>query len=83
MYFNPNSTILAGVSQATLQQWLTDAQTAYSQLVTGGRPVTVSYDGKSVSYTAADVTKLESWIVSLQKQLGVNIGRRALRPYFR
>jgi hypothetical protein len=81
--FDPNGTILAGLPAVTLQQWLTVAQTAYMQLATGGKPVTVSYDGKSVTYTAAEGAALQSFIGLLQRQLGINRGRRAIRPYFR
>ena len=81
--FNPNRTILAGVPVATLQLWLGQAQTAYAALVTGGKAQSLSYDGKSVTYSQANRGDLESWISLLQRQLGVNHGRRALRPYFR
>lgn len=81
--FDPNNTILAGQPSATLQVWLTQAQTAYMQLVTEGRPVTVSYDGKSVTYERSNDAALQNWIGLLQRQLGMNVGRRALRPYFR
>ncbi len=81
--FNPNNTILSGQPPATLQLWLTTAQNAYAQLVTGAKTVSVSYDGKSATYTAADQTALVQWIGLLQRQLGINRGRRALRPYFR
>jgi hypothetical protein len=81
--FNPNGTILAGLPPATLQQWLTTAQTAYMQLVTGGKPVSVGYDGKQVTYTVAEGAQLQAWIGLLQRQLGINHGRRAIRPYFR
>ena len=81
--FNPNNTILAGVPQAELQKWLTQAQCAYRQLVTEGRPVTVSYDGKSVTYERTNAAGLQNWIGLLQRQLGISSGRRALRPYFR
>jgi gpW protein len=81
--FNPNNTILAGQPRPTLQLWLTQAQAAYMQLVTGGKPVSVAYDGKSVTYTAANQADLAQWIGLLQRQLGINRGRRALRPFYR
>jgi hypothetical protein len=62
---------------------LSEAQAAYAQLITGGKPVSVSYDGKSVTYTAAEQAGLVQWIGLLQRQLGINHGRRALRPFFR
>jgi transposase-like protein len=81
--FNPRQTILAGVSQATLQQWLTQAQQAYADLVSGAKVVSVGYDGKTATYTQAQRADLEAWIELLQRQLGRGGRRRALRPYFR
>jgi hypothetical protein len=63
--------------------WLTQAQNAYQLLLIGGKPVSVAYDGKSVTYTAANQADLVQWIGLLQRQLGVNRGRRALRPFYR
>ncbi len=76
----------AGVPQATLQTWLTEAQIALHTLVTGGKPVTVSYgmgDGqKSVSYQRTDEAKLRYHIEELKKLLGMNRGRSAIRTRF-
>lgn len=83
MQFEPNRTILAGTPATTLRSWLTAAQSAYNALMTGGSEVTVAYDGKSVTYVAADVGRLEAYIVLLQRQLGINRGRRAMRLWFR
>jgi hypothetical protein len=81
--FDPNKTILAGIPRATLQQYLADAQAAYASLMAGGRPVSVGYEGKTVTYSAANRGDLENWIGLLQRQLGMNCGRRAIRPYYR
>jgi hypothetical protein len=82
--FNPNDSILAGSPHATLQCWLKDAQQAYAELASGQKAVTVSYDGKSVTYSAAQSGSLTNWIELLQRQLGIRSrGRRAIRPYFR
>jgi hypothetical protein len=83
MYFNPAGSLVAGQSVVTLRQWLSDAQTALAALMTGRREVVVAYDGKSVTYSAANRSDLEAWISLLQQQLGLNKGRRALRVYFR
>lgn len=84
MRFNPQGTILWGQSQATLQTWLNLAQIAYNNLLTGGLPVTVSYEGKSVTYRVGQEADLANYINMLQRQLGNrSAGRRALRPYFR
>jgi gpW len=84
MRFNPAGTILAGISQATLQANLTAAQTAYNQLMIGGMAVSVAYEGKSVTYLPGQEGRLAEYINMLQRQLGnCSAGRRALRPYFR
>ena len=81
--FNVNNTVVAGMSQAQLQAALTSAQQAYVQLVSGVRIATVSYDGKSVSYRSSDISQLNAFIMLLQRALGINFGRRAIRPLFR
>jgi hypothetical protein len=81
--FDPSRTVLAGQPAATLQAWLTSAQQAYAALMIGQSEITVGYDGKTVTYVQADVARLEGFITLLQRQLGVNAGRRALRPWFR
>lgn len=82
MRYNPNNSILAGVSRDTLTLWLTQAQQAMADLMMGAKVVTVSYEGKNVSYTPADSAKLTEWIAMLQAQLSGKRTRRALRPYF-
>lgn len=83
MNFDLNGTILAGTTTEQRRSWLIDAQAKYALLMTGGQPVSVGYDGKSVTYTAADATKLENWINTLLMSLGMARTRRAIRPYFR
>lgn len=81
--FDPNRTALAGLPVATLQAYLTAAQAAYNNLMVGGKVVTAAYDGKSVTYTQADIGRLESYIMLLQRMLGINRGRRPMVPIFR
>jgi hypothetical protein len=82
--FDPRRTALAGLPRASLVTALANAQAAYMELMTGvGLVVSTSYDGKSVTYYQTDVARLESFILLLQRMLGINPGRRALRPYFR
>ena len=78
---------LVGVDQATLQKWLTDAQSAYAQLMTGARAVQVSFgagDGghKAVSYSRTNAGQLLMWIQQLQQALGNAPPRRALAVRF-
>ncbi|MBB2157210.1 phage head-tail adapter protein [Gluconacetobacter diazotrophicus] len=85
--YNPNTSILAGMTTAQLQQALGNAQAALVQLQTGAKVVSVSYaqgDGsRSVSYTAANAAGLTQFIMQLQQQLGIpGVRRRALRPIF-
>jgi hypothetical protein len=82
--FNPNGTVLAGIPAATLQTYLTNAQVAYNQLMIGGMPVSVAYEGKSVTYLPGQEGRLAEYINMLQRQLGnFSAGRRALRFYYR
>ena len=83
MRFDPSQTVIAGVPAPTLRVWLANAQLAYADLMTGVKTVSVGYDGKNVTYKQADIGALESFINLIQRQLGLNHGRRALRPYFR
>ncbi|WP_368040891.1 gpW family head-tail joining protein [Acetobacter estunensis] len=83
--YNPDTSILAGMSRDQLQAALASAQNALMQLTTGGKPVSVSYaqgDGsRSVTYTAASIPSLTALIMQIQRQLGIG-RRRALRPFF-
>lgn len=83
MRFNVNNTVVAGMSQEAMQTALTNAQTAYVQLISGVKVASVSYDGKSVSYRLDDISQLAAFIGLLQRALGINRGRRAIRPIYR
>lgn len=61
-----------------LQAWLTEAEQARHELALGVRAVSISSSsGKSVTYSAATLGQLDSYIASLQRQLG----QRASRPF--
>jgi hypothetical protein len=81
-----NRTILAGVDNATLKKWLTDAQNALNSLMLGTKAIEVTYtqgDGqRSVTYTRTNMQQLTMWIGQIQAQLGVTHGRRPMRPVF-
>ncbi|NHN83656.1 phage head-tail adapter protein [Acetobacter musti] len=83
--YNPDTSILAGMTPDQLRAALASAQSALIQLQTGGKPVSVSYaqgDGsRSVTYTQASIAGLTALIMQLQRQLGIG-RRRALRPIF-
>lgn len=77
---------LVGIPTATLRQWLLDAQTAFHDYLTGGKPVIVTYnmgDGqRTVTYSKANIGDLSAYIQALKAQLGITCGRRALTPQF-
>lgn len=77
---------LVGVPTTTLQQWLLDAQQAFHDFMTGGKPVIVTYaqgDGnRSVTYNKANIGDLTAYIQALKAQLGITCGRRAMAPQF-
>ena len=63
-------------TQQQLEVWLTEAEKARHDLLIGVREVSISSSsGKSVSYTAADAGKLDSYITWLQRQLGQSTNR--------
>lgn len=54
-----------------LQTWLTEAEQARHELIVGTKAVSVSTgSGKSVTFTATDIGKLDVYIASLRTQLG-------------
>lgn len=81
--FDQNKTIFAGMTIQAVQSWYALAQTQYLSLIQGNKPVTVSYEGKSVTYTPADANRLKAAIDEAQMILGFGRQRRALRPVFR
>ena len=59
---------------ATLQQWLLEAKLARHKLMTGSKEASVSYEGKSVSFTQADSYRLDAYIADLQRQIDALMG---------
>jgi hypothetical protein len=78
-----NKTSFAGMTLAQVQSYYTLLQTAYLDLTLGNKPITVSYEGKSVTYTVADANRLKELRDEAAQLLGYGRQRRALRPYFR
>ena len=62
-------------SLATLQTWLTEAETARHKLMTGSRAISLTYAGRSVSYTSADLAALNSYIDDLKSQIATASGQ--------
>lgn len=49
---------------------LLEAETALHQLLIGAKTTSVSYEGKSVSYTQANIDQLRAYIADLKQQIG-------------
>jgi len=81
--FDINKTTFAGMTLDQVRTYYTQLQTAYLQLTSGGRPVVVSYEGKSVTYTPADASLLKNVMQEAAQLLGYGRQRRAMRPIFR
>lgn len=64
-----------------MQVWLDDAEAAYHSLVTGRRSVTVTAEGRSVTYASADLEVLARYIESLRVRVGA-VRRRAVGVRF-
>lgn len=58
----------------TLQLWLAEANIARHNLLTGTKEASVSYDGKSVTFTATDAYRLDAYIADLERQIGEQSG---------
>jgi hypothetical protein len=84
---DPRSGPYAGMTLAQVQAAIVLAQTALMQLLTGGKPKTLSYssgDGqKMVSYTIVNESQLRNHIREMQESIGMrHARRRAARVIF-
>ncbi len=70
----------------TLRQRLADAENARHQLLTGSMRERISRGGTDITYTRADIGKLERYIAQLQADIARAEGsaprRGAVTPYF-
>jgi hypothetical protein len=69
------------VDVATLEARLAEAETALHEVVVGGKVATVSSNGRSVTYTQADVQELRRYIQGLRVALGRGTGT-SVTPFF-
>lgn len=65
---------MAVLTLTQLEALLADALAAQVRLLTGRAEASVSYQGKSVSFVAADVYKLDAYIAGLQRQIDLLSG---------
>jgi hypothetical protein len=70
---------------ATLQGWLTEAETARHKLATGSLRQTVRYNGQQeVTFAKTDMAALDAYIASLRAQIAGLEGdaRKVTRPIY-
>ena len=71
---------------ATLQGWLTEAEAAKHQLLTGSLRVSVTYNGGSnmVTFAKTDIAQLDAYIASLRSRIAACEGDRSktTRPIY-
>lgn len=66
--------IYTGISTATLQSRLTEAQDAYHALSLGKQTVSLSIGDKRLTFTPADTRRLASYIAQLQREIAIASG---------
>lgn len=75
MQFDPNTSVLAGLSTDALNAMLTAAQTALGNLMAGSMAETITVTGggthREVMFQRTDQANLIMWIKLLQAQLGI------------
>lgn len=70
-----------GISSTTLSTWLSEAQTALHDLSVGKRVVHIATGDKTLSFTAANVRQLRSYIGRLQMEIAIRAGNTTAQPY--
>ncbi len=66
--------------QVTLRQRLSDAEATLHKVMTGQSVKSITSDGRSVTYTLANVPDLRAYIAGLKLELGLSPG--PIRPFF-
>jgi hypothetical protein len=69
--------IYTGISLATLQTRLSEAQDAFHSLNMGAQAVSLGIGDKKLTFTPADVSKLRTYIKDLQVAISVAQGGTA------
>lgn len=73
--------IYSGISPATLASWLSEAQTAYHELITGTLVVSVSLGDQRLAFNQAQAPALAAHIRSIQTAIAIASGTTsAARP---
>lgn len=62
-------------SLATLQIWLSEAEAARHRLITGALTASITYAGRSVSYSQSSMGSLNAYIEDLKAQIATASGQ--------
>ena len=72
----------SGIATATLQGWLSEAQTAMHALAIGKKTVSVATaDGKRIAFTPSELPELRKYILRLQTAISIATGATTGQPY--
>lgn len=87
LYFNSGSVMgLSAEQLSTLRTRLSEAESALHDLMIGGKPVIVrDQSGESVTFSTANVSRLQTYISHLKAQIAAGCGPvtgGAIRPVF-
>jgi len=69
-----------GVSLATLNTWLTEAQIALHEVAVGKRTVSLSLGDKRITFGPADIRALRAHISQIQTAIAINRGTATGSP---
>lgn len=70
-----------GISLATLNTWLTEAQLALHDLSVGKKVVKIGSSDKQLTFTQADIRQLRSYVGRLQMEIAIRAGQTTATPY--
>jgi cephalosporin hydroxylase len=65
----------------TTAQRLVEAEEALHKLLTGQRTVSMSYNGRTVTYNQQDIGKLQEYIRQLKSEIAQEAGTSTRRPF--
>ena len=75
--------VLTSQQRSILMARLTEAESAYHSIMTGGGvKVVVDQNGERVEYQQTNVQRLSAYIGSLKQQLGIGCGSGPLNVWF-
>lgn len=75
-------TPLTDAERQQLTAELAELETAYREMISGGRVASVETSGRSIAYAQGNPVAVAARIATIKRRLGLGPGRINLRPYF-